>query len=234
MRIISDFKDYYDCVQRMGQDLSLVWERETSEWREWRWPIKTKAPRWSHWRLQSGTREFAPEIIGFCGEFYPVAIAGCNLFANKVVLHSIEEVDAYVEKYEVKRNQVPYYKNNRDTWLEFFKFGENETWSFGDEFGSLGVPLFRITYSGLFNWRRREYRAMLQTNCCLNDVEFFKRVDTYQAFQRIQAWLGNIASPPPVIPHVSDADMLECKGFDPKTSFRMASPGKKRKKKKDK
>jgi hypothetical protein len=44
-------------------------------------------------------------------------------------------------------------------------------------------------------------------------------------------FLGGMASPEKPIPPVSDADMVICKGFDPKYSFRKA-PGKKPRKRK--
>ena len=43
-------------------------------------------------------------------------------------------------------------------------------------------------------------------------------------------FLGGMSSPEKPIPPVSDADMVICKGFDPKYSFRRA-PGKKKRRK---
>jgi hypothetical protein len=57
-------------------------------------------------------------------------------------------------------------------------------------------------------------------NACLKDLEFFRIVDPYTAFQEIAMFLGGLAVPLKPIPHVDDKTMVEAKGFDKKWSFR--------------
>jgi len=65
--------------------------------------------------------------------------------------------------------------------------------------------------------RNREYKIVY--NECLKDLEFFKLIDTFTAFQELQMYFGAMAQPNKPIPHISDKDMVSIKGFD-KWSFR--------------
>lgn len=68
MKIVSQVKDYYDCIQRMDEDRTVVYLRtprteETSN--EWLFPV---AP---HQSGHYGRLSLHQSIIGFCGKIYP-------------------------------------------------------------------------------------------------------------------------------------------------------------------
>ncbi len=65
--------------------------------------------------------------------------------------------------------------------------------------------------------RKREYKIVY--NACLKELDFFKVIDTYTAFQELQMFMGGMARPNKPIPHVSDKNMVSIKGFD-EWSFR--------------
>jgi hypothetical protein len=56
-------------------------------------------------------------------------------------------------------------------------------------------------------------------NAPLKDLEVFRLVDTYTAFQEISMFLGGLAVPLKEIPQVPDKIMVGIKGFD-EWSFR--------------
>jgi len=60
MRIISSFKDYYDCGQRYGYDPHITYVRETSTEK-----IQIRLPVVNNY-------EFDCNIIGFCGKIYRI------------------------------------------------------------------------------------------------------------------------------------------------------------------
>ncbi len=115
MRIKSDFHDYYDCIQALGQDQSTVWIRKREEvvyqksydfWGKrsdplWPFPLFQERYRW----FGSRTPLFSARIIGFCGKIYPVLVAkhtpastcsckGC--VERTAICHSIADIDAFV------------------------------------------------------------------------------------------------------------------------------------------
>lgn len=72
----------------------------------------------------------------------------------------------------------------------------------------------RYTYS--YN---KEYSTSIVFNCNLDQFEFYKVFNPYQAYQEISMFLGGLAVPLNNIPHIDDKIMAEAKGFD-KFSFR--------------
>jgi hypothetical protein len=56
-------------------------------------------------------------------------------------------------------------------------------------------------------------------NGSLKELEFFRLLDTYTAFQEIAMFLGGLAVPLKEIPEVPDKIMVGVKGFD-QWSFR--------------
>jgi hypothetical protein len=53
----------------------------------------------------------------------------------------------------------------------------------------------------------------------LKDFEFYRKIDTYTAFQELAMFWGGLAQPNRPIPDVTDKDMVTAKGFN-KWSFR--------------
>jgi hypothetical protein len=53
----------------------------------------------------------------------------------------------------------------------------------------------------------------------LQDIEFFRKMDTYTVYQEITMFMYNRAFPNRPIPHVSDEDLITAKGFN-QYSFR--------------
>lgn len=254
MRIISDHRDYYDCVQAQGQDLSCVWVRRMEEvkfagqihlTRRILWPSAEFGGRW--WRRDVRWQE---HLIGFCGRLYPV-IAARNPDLSRVEswCYSREEVTTYVKSHFKPRDVDREYFQSRnaprcqDNILireeeaqEFFGAFAGPVAKSSQLFADYQCPVFiarlgsgmneRTDRSIIFHGRRaKRENEVCQTlqgkeALLLKDMEFFRQVDPFTAYQEIQMYLmGVLGSSNPVIPEISDTDMRDIKGFD-EWSFR--------------
>lgn len=241
MRIISKFHDYYDSVMSQGQDFGLLYLRNEEKKNL---PLSKWPGRFPHCRASSkyatryhdtphlGIEDY---IVGFCGKIYPVIyleadaqIAGqiAKSDGSKVLYstfcYSLAEIDAFIEKHYKKKHIEAYYDNKyswrsknwpyyarRGDFKELFDECARKIDQYTDIFMEHHSPIF-IVKNG----------SQLVINASLKQYEFYKKFDSYTAFQELQMFLGNQASPEKPIPHVSDRDLMEGKGFDYKWSFR--------------
>ena len=131
MRIISETRDYYDCVQAMGVDRTLLWIRK---------PVKET---WLGARSGSNSRPTNPSglpyfdrgwrgdcveahfqskcLVGFCGRIYPVfcftasdptwsAEFGPAYSRYKAYCYNLSEVDQFVKEHTSKACQAHYFE----------------------------------------------------------------------------------------------------------------------------
>ena len=242
MRIISDFNDYYDGVQRQGQDdLIYVRKQQTFEYpaRVYagrnRVGAENKFPR--KLLYYNGVGEYLDirgVWVGFCGKIYPVvSICGGNkvykgskYYFPRKVCFSPDEVNEAIDelpipdKAKVRYNAKRIYHHQlgirckMDTHI-FFTETERLNAKYEYLFYEYNAPVFLAKYC----WSRPDYFSVL-TNCRLADMQFYRRFDSYSAFQEINMYLsGVLGDTTEKIPNVSDKDMINAKGFD-KFSFR--------------
>jgi len=214
MRIIANNYDYYDGVQRHGQDRSLIYHRTE----------KTFDDRTQHTWLQKYHDQMpfggVPKIIGFCGQIYVCVqfthaeYVGRMHNVEHFTCYTIDEVDAYVAKHKDKKQRKDYYearqpyrKWNKPDRFQFQQFFETAHKDCIELFSKFACPIFLI----------EDYR--ITVNPELKRVDFFRVVDPYSAFQELERYLGNIAQPEKIMPVIPDELKAESKGFD-KFSFR--------------
>jgi len=223
MRIISRWKDYYDSIQKFGQDRSLVYVRD-----------KKRVEKAYCFPGFNKNFSFGPSpdqyIIGFCGKIYPVIIfyTTTDNKAIKHVCYKLEDIDKFVEsnykeaefeeyKKKWKRGQFPkkWPKHlNQSSFNKFFVMCKDVQDTYTELFIKNYAPLF-VAYAD----RHENY---IEYNACLKEFEFYRMFDPYQAFQEISMYLGAIAVPQKPLPIIDDTTMSEIKGFD-KYSFRKES-----------
>lgn len=214
MRIISSFKDYYDCIQRYGQQNDLQFIREEKE-------IILK-----HHYTPHGTM-----YIGFCGKIYPLIAFGSyfDKLKERHICYSIEDLDKYYAQYmseesrKVYEGKSRYYNHwSRQHYIKFFK-GEEvnnhlrvrdnyDTKTFFEEYK---CPIFTVQTHNVY------CESLLTLNPRLNQYRFERIMPPYQAFQELEMWHSNQVKPFKPIPTVSDKDLAAAKGYD-KFSFRKA------------
>lgn len=256
MRIVSNFRDYYDSIQGMGQDLGLQYIRMRKEL-----PLTRGLPscgaasghgyRWGTTRIDLGVDD---GVVGFCGKIYgfvrlettdpdakPDPVYG-HRKRLVVYCYNMEAVDAFVEKH-FKPKQLAQYRRPVNykvaarggaTWprncarIEFQQFFERVEQS-QDHY----ADVFTEHRCPIWTYQKGGWRekSKLILNPGIKEFEFFRVFDPYTAFQEISMFLGGMASPEKPIPPISDEDLAACKGFD-KWSFR-TPPGTKKRKKND-
>jgi len=231
MRIISKFHDYYDSVQAMGQDRSLVYVRNPEEidckQGGFFFPSCTACFRTYYDRFDASRKlDVDDHVVGFCGKIYPVVKLifidrnrPMGEEAPKKFCYNMDDVDGFIhehfrdkqiECYESKdfipNSQWQFYHRRR-YFTEFFTVGEEKKYE--KHFIEKRCPIIvgdcrhkKIIYNGK-----------------LKDVDFFRVFDPYRAFQEIAMYYGNMAVPLKPIPEITDETMAEIKGFD-KFSFR--------------
>src|SRR5690606_13443835 len=115
MRIISDFHDYYDCIQKFDQDRSIIYNRQSEFPKEYDygWPFSRPCG------IYDNLEETSILIVGFCGKIYPIINTIIRKFNGKsydtsdFFLYSIEEVDVFVDAHYNKKAIENYYNKKR-------------------------------------------------------------------------------------------------------------------------
>lgn len=248
MKIISKFKDYYDFMQMYGQDPNITYVRM---------PDVIDVPSldeamedaWFRSRFNYNVlRELNlySAVIGVAGRFYPIVYSrevdyhktdAESRTSFPVCLYSVEEVIEYVHNVrylskaykqrileELKQNLSS--KRKRfdvplTSFFEFFSKHENE-----EIFKHFSTPVLVITptYNG---WK-------ISTNVNLSKYKFGRVMEGFEAYTAIEFFLFSILKiAEPEIVDIADRYKIEQHGFG-KCSFRNKSPGKNRKKRKDK
>jgi len=236
MRIVSNFKDYYDCIQGMGQDQSVVYIRKTEEI-ERGYPFRTLRS-WSYYGNKIRINHYT---VGFCGKVYPllkVTDVVENAQQPEAFCYTASNVNEFIES-NYKEKEIEAYYNNKayfyykspfplkcKTVKEYFEEYAKSQNVYQYMFEKYNCPIFLAKYG----------RTYLNTknfiiNPRLNEYEFFRVLDPYTAFQELFMWMSNQAQPRKEIPEISDEIMRSIKGFDDKYCFKQ-EPGKKRRKKK--
>lgn len=203
MRIISKFKDYYDCGMSYGFDKDFHYVRNTEI-------IELKKDVFSY-RLICPPNMMVKEcdnsgigIIGFCGEYFPfVSHFDSSGTGPRIITYTVERIEKY---------QIDY--------LKFYKAWLRKESPLFRELPNLFNGLFSRTCP-IFQIERHWWdgcRAYLNPNLSL--LEFQKVYPPFQAYQKIRMFLGSFAEPEKPIPVISNNDMIEAKGFDLKSSFR--------------
>lgn len=242
MRIVSEVKDYFDCIQASGQDQGLLYVRKPKLINLDKWPF----PLLSNYSNNVYLRQ---HVIGFCGKLYPVfqitKVGKQETIAlpeNYLMQYhkaderlttclNLEEVDAYIESKTTSDERAAYraksWRGNlawpwwlrRAEFVKHFKAFEDCNKKVRPELAVDGYGWFEEHRCPIFIATKHYRRTQLVINGILKDLDFMRQFDPYQAFQEVSMFLGNMAMPEKVIPHVDDKTMAGAKGFD-KWSFR--------------
>lgn len=229
MRIISDFHDYYDSVQAVGQNQTLVYIRKSEEVEVQEYPFPVFRFARSFGSNERCQPQVCQHIVGFCGKIYPVLVLTHVATNSVAVCHSLDDVDRFIE-HNFRPNLVAEYNrkakrrwrwqdwpcSSRDAFDRHFAACAAKKDSFVEVFVAKGCPVF-VGTAGRYNWRALSGKIVY--NACLKDLEFFRLFDIYTAFQEIAVYLGGLATPQKEIPQVPDKIMVGVKGFD-EWSFR--------------
>lgn len=256
MRIISNFHDYYDCVQKYGQDQSFIYLRnpETFEYdRKGNLDYRSKNLTGNFWPflriLNHGlSNEFYLRqiVIGFCGKIYPVLEIKKGKEGKLTICYNTNDIDDFIEKNYAEKYVKEYYKEKKNCWSRFWyspsqrhfniffdKYAEKQD-NYKQIFIESRHPIFVAYYRDTWyhsNNTSTYVPSTITFNVELKKLEFYRIFPTSLAYQEISMYLGGVLGQGnPVIPEISNNDMIEAKGFDLKSSFRKEKSKKKRRK----
>jgi hypothetical protein len=233
MRIIANKHDYYDPIQKQGQDRTIIYNRKESEivyhkdpgqkWKD-NYPF---AKLYSSFAWGSHRNLYVEEFtIGFVGKIYPLIALGyrsggpLTTISRIKLCYQLSEIDEYVkenlpakdvDKFNDKKYNPIWSNGSRDIFVKFFEWHRQNHNKFDQYFVDNKSPIFVGMTS--------DHERVVKFNCLLKDFQFYRVFDAYSAFQEIQMWMSNQAVPLKPIPKISDKDMVTAKGFD-KYSFR--------------
>ncbi len=219
MRIISNFHDYYDCIQAYGQDQKFMYMRKPQLFLLDNNPFSEA--RLYHYHRDIEHHEY---FIGFCGKIYPLTVVSYGPWGEpdiKSVCYTVEDVDAFINEHYDKKTIKRYYDKKGWGWFrqgcvqQFFKDGKALQDRHEKMFIDSSNPLFVLD-----TWRNADHKFRLNYNTSLKKFKFFKIFPTVLAYQEISMYLGGVLGQAnPTIPEISNEDKIASKGFD-KYSFR--------------
>jgi hypothetical protein len=233
MRIVSEFHDFYDTVQATGQDQTLVYLRTRKEVKleHNSFPFPVFEGRYWDW-CHKGV-PVVQIVVGFCGKVYPILQLSHQRLSQPIpstaLCYTLSEVDTFIE-HHFKQREIETYRSKprrwglagnwpreqrRENFEEFFDSYAAKQSAFGHLFVDNRCPI--LVASTWMGRRNREYKIVY--NECLKELEFFRIMNTFTAYQELQMYFGAMAQPNKPIPDISDKDMVSIKGFD-KWSFR--------------
>lgn len=223
MKIISNFKDYYDSAAGLGIDESVIYVRKKEEIGRFPRIARPSIPYVNHenmfdgFKLRKGFRRFFGEpekskssfyltgyLIGVAGQIYScLKITSRNQSEKFKILHSLEEFNFVFEKVETKSW---YY---RDLFMpeKFFSAPLTDIKQ-KNFFQQYKVPVFNLELT--FN-----EHPLLIVNDQLKRLEFYKVIDPFTAFNNISGFIsGILGSKENEIVKIDDKHLLFAKGFD--------------------
>ena len=246
MKIYSKFHDYYDKALGYGIDPTVTYERKEEDITGLvkKQPILEKIIKKIHddvfdFRVE---RVNSPElqvinkiVVLFCGKVYfcvkiSYKIKGVPYYDNTVT-EFIYTFDAF------KRAIVTHSKINLEHNITsgLFDGARSKPMSIGKRFKllfdkqgieseivkdlhfELDSPVMVINYDLIYTYSKR---ISVFKNKCLKDIEFFKIVNPFEAFQELSMFIGGVmGGKSPIMIEVSDKDRIAKHGFD-KFSFR--------------
>lgn len=213
MRIISKFKDYYDCMQGYYRD-DMVYIRNKNEEKiegsEYRQEYEYFGSRYHHLNKLINNWMYRFINIWFCGKSYKVY----EIFKDRPS--------------DDKRGQFCYHPD------DFDKYFPNEAKELRKHFGHKPTNHALPWYERPLNTdasideimvKRKtpiivNYPKKIVYDACLKDVNFQRMFPPALAYQELMMYLGSVlAAPEKPIPVIDDVTMAEAKGFN-KYSFR--------------
>ena len=228
MRIISDFKDYYDSVRRMDTDRNHVYVRKTSEIYLHKYVYNLENNFFSKLNRQTSLRDSTSLHmfhLGFCGEIYTgwqVHKCICGKTSEAIHYGDLKRIKQLYEKYEKPFSWKPgKYKIGEYCVKRLTEcFESSNINKFKELFLKYKVPVFVITTDFTDDKYRYGHDQKIILNPKLEDWKFFRIKDIYTAYQDISMYIGNeLAEDKNNAWPVPDKLKAESHGFD-KYSFR--------------
>lgn len=242
MRIISDFKDYYDVIQKHGVSEPLYIRKETkldnkqaSQLFRDMSEVHKNLISVSIFLSLYNVNGIAYGIILFCGKLYKYVSVRFeyqdDMYSKSVdgniycytLEKAIEVIKEKSSKYRKSSFEKEAFKERTKILQDFFN--TNPTVDVHKLHAKYNSPIIHIW----FNYWREE----VLLNACLKERQFNTIVDPYTAFQELSMYLGGVLTQKgnEIVEITDDKVKIAKHGFD-KASFRKAPETKAKRKKK--
>ena len=248
MYIISKFKDYYDGAVGMGIDKSIVYERHTigekyeqvKKYETFKELMpKTKFPFSRHnnfdmddFHTNSKSIYYKVDtfVVGFCGKYY-LGFRFSRKRKSKGIGLEITDEHKYVYDIEEAKKELTFedrysWRKEKNSNRELIKFNDvvNKINNFDNSeiFTKYRTPIFLIKKFG-----QDHNDGILVINPLLKDVDFYKMVDTYTAFQEVQMYISGVlgTNEDGHDTPMTEKEKVQQHGFDKKYGFRTRPKG---------
>ena len=249
MRIFSKFHDYYDSAARYGVDKTITYNRTMECYYRNRNkkiddmlnlalanykrldPKRLSRPKGSFDHKIEIKREI---LVIFCGKvYYGIELVKEQFRPGSIteLCYNLESVSKFFQKNSCKLTCNPdsiiHYLTDglASTWGEiredYKRFTRDTSDKIIDLHIKLNSPIIVLGY--LFHAEKYNLEGDIAINPCLNDVEFYKVMDSFTAFQELSMFIsGVMGGSAPIMAKVSDKDRIIKHGFD-EWSFRKKS-----------
>jgi len=215
MKIHSKYKDYYDSAMKFGADNSLHYIRHQTYHKE-NLPFHAFSEKYYK---EDGSKQVF--FVGFCGKVYK-----CEQTWNKIETRLYGTVISTnykrVFEYELLNGDYNNIFVKLDCPVFFYA-----SYDFQSSINSFNLASFNRI--GWLNSNPKNWVNLIK-NPCLADLDFFKVVSPFEAYQEISMFLGNELAKQEDPAPARDKDLIAAHGFD-KFSFRKEGPPKRKIKK---
>lgn len=233
MRIISNFKDYYDSVQIHGIDKTkhyirktITYDDESTEYTivsnhvnkltENKYYVNQLYNSCiTKYKTDPNVFKYNQVILFFCGKIFNIVIY--KVYTDIVIIKNIEELHdliiskgnkEIVNKWLKIKNYIYYFKSMKEEYIEFFNIKENKQTL--DLFLMFNSPCFCVDV----------LNKTIITNPMLKDFKFYTTMDSFTTYQNISMYIDNfLIGPPKNLITVSDKIKIDKHGYN-KWSFR--------------
>jgi len=194
MRIISNFKDYYDVGMQYGYDPKLQWIR--------------KYVTYPHTNSKLRSADF---LLHFCGNIYRGISVGDYPYLIDIIWDTAH-YEAHCKLHNISPREVNYLDQ---VWLFKRKAQKTKIITLGklERLSNLNEKYHSTVVL--------ETRGDIKVNTSLKGIQFYKVYDPITTYQKISEYFGNRFFNEPKMVPISDKDRIKQHGFDEK-SFRMA------------
>jgi hypothetical protein len=256
MRLRSDFRDYYDAMQRMDiEPKPLYVRKQTKEFikdgdKARKQELTPLVEVFNGMPSTRGDLGYVRRVLGFCGKLYPFYLGWdsevlkqkprCLMDIQEVQYHlstvSSEEKSYYnwrdykqeISNIETRRTYYGLRAFSLHGWNDFIqKEGRLLKGDYTDLFRLIKAPVFLFHSSSQGN----HSGYTLRCNPSLKDIGWFRQMSLSTAWQEIDQYLGNqmVVQEDPA--PLSDELRRDAHGFDDH-SFKQMSPGAKKQRRK--
>ena len=186
MKIVSDFKDYYDCVMRTNMNPEDIWVRDIEKE-----VFARNSNCFDIQPFQYHTSTLFSFFIGFCGKVYPCLVVINAFDGIQGVAYTIDDVEQFNKDKLINVKKTWNARKNIQDTKEFF----NKTYT-SSVFVDKQIPVYikwcSNRYIGYQYFKKKELETdlveknvFINTDFTLNSLQFYRIFDPFTAYQEI-------------------------------------------------